>query len=306
MASNTETHTMSTMIEEVLDTVYRTTERPLPVFATATATANATTLTVSTLATDSMSPADVIEFGRELILVTAVASGSITVSRGYAGTTAAAIANGDQGWISSDFPRREVDRAIRRCIDTLQSTLPLLTSKEVDSDKSGDGLIELPSNTMDVDEVELYDQNTNSLIEMRGTWRFRDMIPKGIINSTKAVVIPRSYRDCTIVVTYRIPYTWVDGATDEADTITLPLGGAALPVDFAVAKLQTGREVSRQEFDQIEEWNQVEAARRGQNIRMIQTLWGIYYQRLDEVKSTRNAPRKLSFKRHVRSVPASY
>lgn len=297
MASNTTTITMSEAIEETLDVLYRTTERPLQTVAGATAAANDTSITVDAGSAGRMVATDILEFGRERLLVTGVSGPVITVSRGYAGTTAAAIANGAVGTVNPLYPRDEIDRAVRRCFNILETHLPLLASETVPPTNTEGALRALPAEVARPLRVEYWDGK--DLRPLDGRWEFKDWVPDEVSYTGKALVAPRGYWGVDLVVVYQTPYVWT--GTGETATIDITYGGDDLPVEYAVARLQTGREVSRQEFDQIEEWSQVEAARRGQNIRMLQTLWGRFFQRLDEVRSNQDMPKHIGYQRmHAR------
>lgn len=293
MASNTTTIVMSSAIEEVLDILHRSTERPRQCAVTAAASASDTSLTVDTTSAGLLTPTDVLEFGRERMLVTGVASTTVTVSRGYAGSTPATLANGAVGLINPLYPRSEIDLAIRRCFNLLETHLPAIESETLYPISEDSPLRPLDERAMKVLRCEYWDGK--NVAPVKGRWEFKDWLPDEISYTGKALVAPTGYWHLPLLVTYQVPYAWT-GAGDGA-TIAITVGGDDLPVEYAVARLQTGREVSRQEFDQIEEWSQVEANRRGQNIRLLQTLWGRFFQRLDEVKSTQTKPKHVHYQR---------
>lgn len=284
---------MSSAIEEVLDILYRSTERPRQCAVTADASATDTSLTVDTASAGLLAATDVLEFGRERMLVTGVASTTVTVSRGYSGTTAAAISNGDLGVINPLYPRSEVDLAIRRCFNLLETHLPSIETDTLNPVADDVPLRPLPADVMRVLRCEYWDGK--DMAPMKGRWEFRDWLPAAVSATGKGLVVPAGYWGLPVVITYQVPYAW--SGSGESATIPITVGGDDLPVEYAVARLQTGREVSRQEFDQIEEWSQVEANRRGQNIRLLQTLWARFFQRLDEVKSTQTQPKHMHYQR---------
>ena len=119
-------------------------------------------------------------------------------------------------------------------------------------------------------------------------WRVEDDLPADVAYTGKALVVPTLYRAHDLIVTYQTNYDW--SGSGETATIKITVGGENLPVLYAVAKLQTGREVTRQELNEIEEWPGQQNRQR-ERTRLLQTLWGRYFQRLEEVVSTRNFPR---------------
>lgn len=302
MASVRTTLTMSAIIDEVLDTIYRTSERPRITVAAEAVTNSDTAFDVDANSAARIAATDVVEFGRELMLVTSISNPTVTVSRGYAGTTAAAIANGDVGAVNPDYPRYQVDRAIRRCFQSLQTHLPFINTEylypESASDNVAQALLPLDESTLSVLEVRAVENRTNNVVPLTGRWEFQDWLPDEISYTGKALMVPQGYRNKNLIVTTACEYTWTDGATDEADTIEITTGGESLPVDYAVAALVTGREISRMEFDQIEEWNALQASAQNRDaIRKLQMLWGRYYTRLDEVRGQQNTPKRMVYRR---------
>lgn len=306
MASVVTTLTMSDLIEETLDMMYRPSERPRQTVLAADAASNDTSITVDSNSAARIAATDVLEFGRELMLATSIAGTTVTVSRGYAGTTAEAHSNGDVGAIDPDYPRYQVDREVRRCFELLQSHLPVIKTQYLPPETNTNGVPQalwpLDELTLDVLEVRYQEQTTGNVVPLQGRYEFHDWLPPQVSRTGKAMMVPQGYRNVELIVTTKCAYGWRNGTTDEGDTIEINAGGESLPAEFAAAKLYLGREISRQEFDQIEEWNQVEAARRGANLRMASSLWGRFYQRLDEVKSLQNAPRKIVYRRRPHRV----
>lgn len=297
MASNTTPFVMGRAIDEVLDIVYRATERPRQTVTAAAVAINDTSFNVDAGSAERIVATDVVEFGRERMLVTGVSGATLTVSRGYSGTTAAALGSGATGSVNPSYPRDDVDRSLRRCFNLLEAHLPFIASETVYPEATNLALRSIDSSVMRVLRVEHW--SGADLSPLKGFWEFKDWVPEEISYTGKALALPPSYRNEPVVVTYQTPYAW--SGVGDAATVDMVVGADDLPVEFAVARLQTGREVSRQEFDQIEEWSQVEASRRGQNIRMLQTLWGRFFQRLDEARSTQNMPKTMTYGRlHAR------
>ena len=295
MASNTTQLTMSSLIEETLDELYRTSERPRQAVLAEALDISETGVDVAAFTADKLGATDIMEVDRELMLVTAVVSTTATVSRAYGGSTAATHANGAVGSVNPDYPRIQVDRAVRRCFNQLNASLPKIVS-EVYPAASAYGqsaMVPLDKATMKVLDVRVsFDTTTlEKVTKLNGQWRFEDWLPNEISNTGKALVIPSGYRDKELIVTTQEAYSWTPTTGGEAATIDIPVGGDDLAPLYAAATLATGREMSRREFDQIEEFNQWESGRRNADVRLLQFYWGRFYQRLDEVKSTQNAPR---------------
>lgn len=296
MASNTSTLTMSTLIEEVLDKVYRPVERPRQVELTTAATANDTTIDADSVAADNLAPTDLLEFGRELMLVTAVSGTTVTVSRGYNGTTAAAHVINTLGNINPLYPRHVVDREIRKCVkNSLQKDLPFVESEVMYSDPSEESLRILPEEAIDILDVRYQQPVTLKVSKLKGSWGIEDWLPAEIAYTGKQLRVPLGYWDKDLIVTYSCVYAWTGAA--ESATLKVPLLAEDLPVLYAVASLQTGMEVSRQEFDQVEEWPNQERNARNANVRLLQALWGQYYQQLDAAKGIQNVPLRRPYRR---------
>lgn len=301
------TVTLADLIEETLDLLHRVGERPKRIVMGANDLTSAvdTTLTL----TDGSTPTQtqmLLEFGDELMLVTAKSSDTVpvfTVARGYLGPAASsAIPNGTVGNLNPAYPRYQVRRAVERCIKALESPkgLPNITSGVFtrDTDKQ---YIEMPATTVDVFEVGHLNVITGRFDVISG-WRFFEDMPVSQIATGKILRLPSVVSDADeLVVKYQAPYAWSDST--EAATIDLPLGGEDLPALFAVSRIVTGREISRGEIDKVEEWNHEAAVRGGVNLRQIQALWADYYRRLDEVRSSQNVPKNRPYRKIARTIP---
>lgn len=300
MSSALTTITMSTLIDEVLDIMYRPVERPRQVEATAAITDSDSSLIADSVSAANLAATDLLEFGRELMLVTAVAGTTITVSRGYNGTTAAAHAINSLGNINPLYPRHLVDREIRKCVrNSMQKELPCILSETVvpNTTNNEEAMRWIDDSWIDILDVRYVETTTFRVTKLRGNWYLEDWLPDDVSPTGKSLRVPRGYWDKDLIVTYTALYTWTAGATLEADTLSIPLMAADLPVLFAVARLSTGSEVSRQEFDQIEEWPNQERNQRSANIRLLQALWGQYYQQLDTAKGMQSIPLRKSYQR---------
>lgn len=303
--SVTETLTVSSMIEDTLEKLYRTGERPRIVTMGATNLVDnaAVSFTVQSGDEDLLNVTDVVEFADELILVTGKSSATppvFTASRGYANTTAVGHAVGAVGQKNPQWGRRQVRRALERYFDRAGNLwLPNIVSavKNTTIDKY---FVEMPADTMRVLEVS-YMHPTSGRIVFIDNWTFHPRVPTAKVTSGKALRTPAIVDESDdLLVTYQTAYSFT-GSGNEADTIVVPVGSQDLPCQYAAAYLLAGRELSRTEVDHVEEWNQEQAARSGLNIRLMREMWGQFYRSIDEARRLIDVPRHRPFRkmRHI-------
>lgn len=299
MSSVTTTITMSRVIDRVLDQLHRATGRPRQSVLGAAVAPNDTTITVDAVSAGNLAPTDLLEFGREVMLVTAVSGTTITVSRGYLSTTAAAHATNTRGQINPDYPRYQVDDAIRRCFsNSLDKDLPNITSEVLyPTDEST--MRPLDEGTIMVHEVRWQDRN-GRVAPLRAQWDVEDWLPDEVAYTGKALKVPHSYANEPLIVTYSRRYAW--SGTGESATTAVPVLAEDLPYLYAIAHLQTGVELSRNEFDQIEEWPTQTRNQRGVDVRLLQTLWGQFFQQLDAAVGIQNVPVRRPFRGSARRL----
>ena len=116
-----------------------------------------------------------IEIGQELMLVTAAntSTRTLTVSRGYAGTTAATHADETNIFINPTFPRKSVYDAVSDNISRLYPTLYNVTTTNVTSNSTYQ---EVPASTVEV--LTSYVQNsTGDQYTSAGIQLLRDFPP---------------------------------------------------------------------------------------------------------------------------------
>ena len=116
-----------------------------------------------------------IEIGQELMLVTAAntSTRTLTVSRGYAGTTAATHADETNIFINPTFPRKSVYDAVSDNISRLYPTLYNVTTTNVTSNSTYQ---EVPASTVEV--LTSYVQNaTGNQYTSAGIELLRDFPP---------------------------------------------------------------------------------------------------------------------------------
>lgn len=299
--ATTSTVTLSGLIDETLDFLYRGPERPARVVMGPNDLADGADTTF-TLTDGKAQKTMIVEFGAELMLVTAVSSDAspiYTVARGYLGTATGPVPNGTAGVLNPAYPRYTVRRAVERSLRTLDSKLPNITSGVFTRDPAHQ-FITMPANTIDVFEVG-HLNTINGRFDELSNWRFFEDLPTIKASTTKLLRISSIITDTDeLIVKYQTPYAF--SPATEAGTVALPIGGEDLPALWAVARIVSGREISRGDIDTIEEWNHDAAIRGGVNLRQIQALWQDFYRRLDEVRSIQNLPKVRPYRKIPRFI----
>lgn len=292
------------LIDQTLGRLVTPREYPLRVEVAATSlSALPSDTSLSVTEPDKVEPTDVLEFGYELLLVTAKdeVTDVLTVSRGYMGTAVSAHVTGDIGWKSPQWPRWRVRQHVLNAVSggLLYAAPEVATSTR--SVLPGGSLIPVDADTLDVIRVQVMDDQGRLIGLSR--WDFIDHLPADMFPTGKAVQINSGPADTDVFwVTAIRPYRWfVDGdeveePTDDA-VVNLPADGVDMPMLWAAATLATGRELSRSELDKVEEWNQDQAIRQGVNLRLVRELWSEFYRRVDEVKRNHPVQRHRPFQR---------
>lgn len=309
--------TLGELIDDSLEYLYRDAERPRTVVlgADALASVSDTSFTLATSGDwEAVEPLDVLENGRELVVVTAKSSDAtpvFTAVRGQLGTTDVrqTAASGAVLTLNPQWTRLRVQKAIERCLRrAMPVTVPSLTTTQVQvgQDKR---ILEVPATAIDVKRVAWYDTERGEWFTLDG-WEFVDDVPVAISSTGKMVTLHQRATRLGNVnggnvqpyfqVTYQVPYSWETGGTSpasEADEIELPMSALDVPVLYAAAYLHLGRELTRLELDRVEEWNQDQAMRQGANLRLVKTAWDSYYQAIDDVRRTQTVPRHRPFRK---------
>ena len=287
----TVTRTYGSLIDEVLETLYRHEERPTFTTAAESVAADSTTLQVADAS--NLSVTDILEIGSELALITDIDAPELTLSRGYAGTTAAAVTLGDVLLKNPTHTRKKVGTRVQRSFGPISTFVHPVVAEEYTPSTL---LLELPANTHRVENVRYHDETSGRIIDIGG-WEFHYNLPTTVVSSRCALQLPSSVSTSdSLIVSRQIPYEWSDVSelptvattTDpaEEDTVLLPASGEDLPVVWAAASLALGYELTRQDLDTISEWDAEAARAQGVNLRLVQQLWGDYYRRIDEVQRT--------------------
>jgi len=289
--------TLDELVDEALSRLLRLGERPKRVIMGVSALTSSPTDTTFTL-TDTLgvNVSDVLEFGDELLLVTAKSTAAdpvYTASRAYLGTPIGTHATNAEGVVNPPYGRMEVTKWVLRAFSgPLNAYVPYVVSDALFRVTANQYIL-MPEGTIQVYEVRHFTPVSGRIVDIGG-WRFERRMPTAIITTGLALRLPVNILDDDeLIVTYQLDWTeaWV------GETVELPTGADDLPVLFAVAYGVAGREVSRSELDRIEEWNQEQAIRAGVNLRLLSALWNDFYRRIDEVQRTQFVPRLRIFRK---------
>ncbi len=296
---NTVTLLMSTLIDRTLEEV----QAPNEVGRTVVLVTSLAAADTQSALTGTAAVTNVVEFGSELLLVTAKSSDVVpiyTFQRGYNRTTAAALTAGAVGYLDPQFPRYRVMQAVRRAFDALEGMgVPLIKSSmltpEVSPFTDDTQLVLDPGEAVrDVLDVRLNQYSVPN-------WEFIDNVP--VVESPSGNLIRLRWGANvadTFTVTYRVPYRWSQTNPIESSTIEVPEGAEFLPSAYAAAWLCNAREVSRHDLDRVSEWTEGEPTRAGVSSRMVQAQWQAFYRRLDEARRLNPIPKRRPYVRRAR------
>lgn len=211
-------------------------------------TSSATSVPV-TYSLGSLAEQTVFEIESELLYVWAVdvANKTLTVERGFGGTTAASHSNGTVLTVNPKFPRWQVLNALNDELADLSSPMNgLFQMKTVDLSYNGsDRMVDL-TNTTDI--IDLYDVRLRYLSDdypvIRDVRLMREM-PTTDFASGNVLVFDQSVLSGTVRVSYKAPYT---AFASEASTLA-STGATDSLADLLVlgaqVRLIAGREVKR-------------------------------------------------------------
>lgn len=287
------TLTLSDLIEETLSHLYRDSERPLSTTVGSNALTASTADVLLTVANAlGIERSKRLEIGDEVMLVTNKtddAIPTITVARGYTGTVPAVHSTGDTVLVDPPWQRADVRRWIETAFRSVMNRhLPNIEVQEYVR-PADSFMVDLPADTMRVLAVE-HGNEVTGRVNPIGGWKFHPRLPTSQSATGLGVRLPSVFTIYdTAIVTVQTPYTF--SSPYESATIDVPLGAEHLPVLYAAAFGQMRREVSRAELDKIEEWNQEQAIRAGQNLRLVREMWGEFYRSLDEAKAMHIVPK---------------
>lgn len=294
--------TVSVLVEEALGNLYRTAERP-KIVTLADGLAD-TVDTSFTLATSddwqAVSPSDSVEFGSELVYVSAKTADAIpvfTCVRATEGTTAVAHVSGT-GNLNPPFPRYKVFNQVRDWFRRSNAALPLVSTESYTTPTTT-MYMSVPADTLQVLRVAYINTSNGSFNEIGG-WEFFDDIPVATMASGKMLGITALAATATSLLVTR----WVQYPVpaNEAATVSLQLGAEICPALYAAAMLVSKREVSRLELDNAVEWQKLEVIRNGQNLGITRDLWQQYYRAVDDAKRTYQPPKFRPYRKMQRAI----
>ena len=210
---------------------------------------NSVTSIPVTYSLGSLAEQTVFEIESELLYVWAVdvSSKTLTVERGFGGTTAASHSNGTVLTVNPKFPRWQILNALNDELADLSSPMNgLFQMKTVDLSYNGsDRMVDLTSTT---DIIDLYDVRLRYLSDdypvIRNVRLMREM-PTTDFASGNVLVFDQSVLSGTVRVSYKAPYT---SFTSEASTLASSGAGDTLTdllVLGAQIRLLAAREVKR-------------------------------------------------------------
>lgn len=280
----TTDETLEGMIDRTLFELESPSERGRPVVMGATFLTDDTDNQIL-LSSGSANVSDILEFGSELLFVTAKSSDVdplYTVARGYYNTTKAAHPQDSIGHTNPQFPRRRIADAIDRSFARIEALgVPLIQVTE-GYRIEGTRLIDIPADARQVLQVLYVNPTSGRILEIDNWFAYHN-----IVNDTtnKSLMLPWYVDDeDELQIVYSTGYTWTGTFPDESATMTMPVAAASLPSTYAAAMMITGREVSRQEIDRAQEFASTVPLGSGGGSALVRLKWQEFYRALDEAR----------------------
>lgn len=290
------------IVEDALSWLYRAEERPLTVFVGANELSSEVDVTMTMKAEnlDEIHRTDLLEGGHEIMLVvdrTDDASPVLTVDRAYAGTPNGGAHLTNTVLLKNPrWKRHDVWRALLQGLEgTIGGAVPM-TERAVIQVTDG-WYAELPDYALGVLQVGVGAGGPTDRVRWVDDWEYMRDHPQaasgqGIDLST---AILGSYDQ--VVVKYIVPYP-TKGPTDtdwnesplpqsqagEDYLVELWVGTEDVAALYAAAMRLTGREMSRIDVTEMEQWNSDNAQRYNVNLTAAKFMWQTFYQRLDELR----------------------
>lgn len=192
----------------------------------------------------------VFEIDSELMYIWVAESGSktLTVERGYLGTTAVAHTVGALAILNPRFPQQQLLDALNQDIDDLSSPLNgLFQVKTVNVTYDGsDRQTNLTNATSVIDliDVRLRYLNTD-FVTIRGARLARDL-PAADFASTFAITLDQSVMAGTLRVRYKAPFTRAATTADDLQTVSfVPISMEDILEYGVMSRMLATREVKR-------------------------------------------------------------
>lgn len=319
--------TITQVLEESLDILYRSIQRPISyaLGSNLNATDNSSTFTITAEA-NTLNVGDILEMGLEQLRVTSIDTANprdITAVRGFAGSTKLAHTTGDTVLVNPDWYRMSVYRAILR---GLKGTIPaeLPNVKTFNFQPTQNQFYQpMPADCIRPMRVAYVKTDAASNAQKFRTideWTWEDDVDPAVSNTGGLITLPIwlcnnvTVSNLTVYVTYQSAYLWtVNGSNPvtytstpselNGDYILLETGATDLPALYAAAYLTGNREITRLDLQRVEEWSQEAAIRQGNNLRVVQQVWAEFYRRLDETRRLKTYAKHRPFRPMHRSAP---
>lgn len=212
-------------------------------------TATQTTLTIE-FEPGPIRKGTVIEIDSELMYVWAVASGarSVTVERGFNGTTAAAHSDNTVIISNPRFPRAQILEAFNDDLDDLSTPANgLYRVKTVDIQYNGtDRMVNLPSNNDVIDIIDVRIRYTEDDYPAIRRYQLVRNLPTKDFSSGTALTINEETRSGDVRVTYKAPFTRMSRESDDVQAVAgFPLSAEDILIMGAQIRLMSPREIKR-------------------------------------------------------------
>lgn len=197
-----------------------------------------------------MRPGGVIQIDSELMYVWEVSSASktVTVERGWNGTTAAAHVTGSIAIVDPKFPRAQILEAINAEIDDLSSPMNgLFQIKTIELDYNGVwSMINLPTTDKIIDLVSVSLRYlATDYPKIRRCRLIRDL-PNDDFNAGYGIRFDEQVRAGRMIVVYKAPYTNVTSESQNLQNIAgFPTTAEDILMMGAQIRLVAPREVKR-------------------------------------------------------------
>ena len=235
--ATTTTVTLGGLIDDTLEMLYRTSERPFQVTVGSSALDSPTDTTLTVDDASRVQATDVLEIADELMLITSKSNDStpvLTVSRGYAGSSATSgHATNATALINPPWPRSSISDWIQRCFKSVMNAqLPNRVTESMTRTTDMQWVL-MPENTMRVYSVRHMIGQTGRIIDIGG-WQFEQDMPTGLVSTGKALRTPTSVENNdSIIVVYQTPYAFT--GSGDSSTIDVPIGAEDIPALWAAA-----------------------------------------------------------------------
>lgn len=240
-------------------------------------TAGSTTFTVLRDSTQFVA-GDVIHMDDEIMLVTNVAAGTITVKRGWRGTTAAAHATGSRVFKGINWPDSQLALWINESFANIYPAIYGSTSTTLTGSSSSYDYA-LPAAITDSRQLECLEAKYGSeagRYEVSPT----EMRLRGAPGAYY-LYIPRDLSGFTMTLYYNTPLSQL---TSDASTTTLSDDAKLLPVYYTAARALEQREPHRLRYDAYSVAQDERLVQAGLQIQSGRHYWQLFNTLLDRVR----------------------